>query len=139
MPRKVVVIGGVALGPKAACRLKRLEPDAQVILVDRGEKISYGGCGIPFYISGEVSDAAELQSTSFHMLRDQAFFRDTKDIEAHNNTEALSIDRAAKTVRVRHLPSGAEEGCLVYGLHDFTAWGLPWQGPRGRCGACSSR
>lgn len=109
MPRKVVVVGGVALGPKSACRLKRLEPDARVTIVDRGEKISYGGCGIPFYISGEVSDASELQSTSFHMLRDAAFFRDTKDIEARNNTEALSIDRAAKTVRVRHLPSGAEE------------------------------
>lgn len=109
MPRKVVVIGAVALGPKAACRLKRLEPDAQVTMVDRGERISYGGCGIPFYISGEVSDAAELQATSFHMLRDAAFFRDTKDIEARNNTEALSIDRAAKTVRVRHLPTGAEE------------------------------
>ncbi len=109
MPRKVVVIGGVALGPKAACRLKRLEPDAQVTIVDRGEKISYGGCGIPFYISGEVSDAAELQSTSFHMLRDPAFFRDTKDIEARNNTEAVRIDRAAKTVRVRDLVSGTEE------------------------------
>ena len=76
MRENVVVIGAVALGPKAACRYKRLNPDGHVVLLDRGRRISYGGCGIPYYVSGDVSDADELQSTSFHMLRDAAFFRD---------------------------------------------------------------
>lgn len=107
--RNIVVIGAVALGPKAACRAKRLDPEAKVVLLDRGRRISYGGCGIPYYVSGDVSDADELQSTSFHMLRDTAFFRDTKDIEARPRTEALSIDRAAKSVLVRNLDTGAEE------------------------------
>lgn len=109
MRQNVVVIGAVALGPKAACRVKRLNPEANVILLDRGGRISYGGCGIPYYVSGDVSDADELQSTSFHMLRDQAFFHDIKDVDARPRTEALAIDRAAKTVRVRNLDTGAEE------------------------------
>lgn len=109
MPKHVVVIGAVALGPKAAARYKRLEPDARVTLVDRGRLISYGGCGIPYFVSGDVSDAAELQSTAFHMLRDEAFFRATKGVDVRTETEALAVDRAAKTVRLRHLPTGREE------------------------------
>lgn len=109
MGRSIVVIGAVALGPKAACRLKRLDPGAKVTMLDRGLRISYGGCGIPYYVSGDVSDAAELQSTSFHMLRDEKFFRDTKGIEVRPGVEAVAIDRAAKTVRVRTLATGTEE------------------------------
>jgi hypothetical protein len=69
MPKNVVVIGAVALGPKAACRFKRLEPDSRVVMVDKDHLISYGGCGIPYFISGDVSDPGQLQETSFHMLR----------------------------------------------------------------------
>ena len=54
MAQKILVIGGVALGPKAACRCKRLMPDAEITLVDENLFISYGGCGIPYYVSGEV-------------------------------------------------------------------------------------
>ena len=68
MPQQVVIIGAVALGPKTACRFKRLEPDSKVIMLDRGSRISYGGCGIPYYVSGDVSDISGLQSTAFHML-----------------------------------------------------------------------
>ncbi len=109
MGGNIVVIGGVALGPKAACRAKRLDPEARVVMVDRGARISYGGCGIPYFVSGDMSDVDELQSTSFHMLRDVAFFRDVKGVEARPRTEALSIDREAKTVRVRSLDTGVEE------------------------------
>jgi NADPH-dependent 2,4-dienoyl-CoA reductase/sulfur reductase-like enzyme/rhodanese-related sulfurtransferase len=105
---KVVIIGAVALGPKAACRLKRLRPKTQVTMIDRDSIISYGGCGIPYFISGDVSEPAQLQSTSFHMVRDQRFFREAKDIEVLPRTEALSIDRAAKKVHVRNLDAGKE-------------------------------
>ncbi|OEU79819.1 MAG: pyridine nucleotide-disulfide oxidoreductase [Desulfobacterales bacterium C00003060] len=101
MPQNVVIVGAVALGPKAACRFKRLEPESRVIMVDRANLISYGGCGIPYFISGDVSTADELRSTSFHMLRDEKFFRDTKDIDVMTNTEAISIDREKKTVLVQ--------------------------------------
>jgi len=106
---QVVVIGAVALGPKAACRFKRLRPQGRVIMIDQGERISYGGCGIPYFVSGDVSDPGELQSTSFHMLRDVKFFKEAKDIEVLTGTRALAIDRAGKTVRIRHEASGKEE------------------------------
>ena len=47
MAKKVVVVGAVAAGPKAAVRVKRLDPDAEVLLIDEDSLISYGGCGIP--------------------------------------------------------------------------------------------
>ncbi|KAF5037984.1 Coenzyme A disulfide reductase [anaerobic digester metagenome] len=102
MSLKVVVIGGVALGPKAACRIKRVAPDADVTMVDASKLISYGGCGIPYYVSGDVSDHQQLQETSFHMVRDEQFFQDCKDFKVMTETRALSIDRKAKTVLVQH-------------------------------------
>ena len=109
MTQNIVVIGAVALGPKAACRFKRLEPDSSVIMVDQGDIISYGGCGIPYFISGDVSDPDQLQQTSFHMLRDEKFFRDVKDVHVMTNTRAVSIDREEKTVSVRNVISGKEQ------------------------------
>jgi len=107
--KRVVIIGGVALGPKAACRLKRLEPDADVVIVDQDEYISYGGCGIPYFISGDISSVQELMSTSFHMQRTPQFFQDAKDVRVRTRTRALAIDRASKRVRVLDLASGGEE------------------------------
>ncbi len=109
MSQHVVVIGAVALGPKAACRFKRLEPDSKVTMVDQSDLISYGGCGIPYFVSGDVSDASQLQSTSFHMVRDAKFFQNVKDIQVLTNTGALSIDRANKTVRVQNALDRQEE------------------------------
>ena len=109
MSQHVVVIGAVALGPKAACRFKRLDPDSTVTMVDQSDLISYGGCGIPYFVSGDVSDASQLQSTSFHMVRDATFFRNVKDIDVLTNTGVLSIDRNSKTVRVRNVLNGQEE------------------------------
>jgi NADPH-dependent 2,4-dienoyl-CoA reductase/sulfur reductase-like enzyme/rhodanese-related sulfurtransferase len=103
MPQNIVVIGAVALGPKAACRFKRLEPDSKVVMVDKDDIISYGGCGIPYFISGDVSDPSQLQETSFHMVRDKTFFQEAKDIEVLTKTEALKIDRQEKYVLVKNL------------------------------------
>ncbi len=109
MSQNIVIIGAVALGPKAACRLKRLVPDSRVIMVDQDDLISYGGCGIPYFISGDVSEPAQLQSTSFNMLRDEKFFREAKDIEVLTGTRAMSIDRDAKRVYVESVKTGEKE------------------------------
>ena len=109
MSQHVVVVGAVALGPKAACRFKRLEPDSKVTMVDQSDLISYGGCGIPYFVSGDVSDASQLQSTSFHMVRDAKFFQSVKDIDVLTNTGVLSIDRNSKTVKVRNVLDQREE------------------------------
>ncbi len=107
--KRVVVIGAVALGPKVACRLKRLQPDTEVTLIDQDEHISYGGCGMPYFISGDVSDVRELMSTSFHMVRTPQFFEDAKGVHVRIRTRALEIDRQAKEVRIQDLSSGVEE------------------------------
>ena len=101
MGKKIVVVGGVAAGPKAACRVKRLLPDAEVTMIDQDSLISYGGCGIPYYVSGDVADDSALRSTSFHVVRDRNYFRDFKGINTLVSTEVVSIDRAQKTIEVR--------------------------------------
>ena len=103
---KVVIVGAVAAGPKAGSRLKRLNPKARVMMVDRDEIISYGGCGIPYYVGGDVAETEGLLTTSFHMVRDKAFFKGAKGIEVLTGWEALSLDRRAKEVVVRELKTG---------------------------------
>jgi NADPH-dependent 2,4-dienoyl-CoA reductase/sulfur reductase-like enzyme/rhodanese-related sulfurtransferase len=106
MSKKIVIIGAVAAGPKAACRLKRLQPDWEITLVDQDSLISYGGCGIPYYVSGDVSDESELRATSFHVVRDPAFFNNAKGVQVMTRTRALAIDRQGKKVRVENLDTG---------------------------------
>lgn len=112
MSKKVVIIGAVALGPKVACRVKRVEPDAEVILIDKEQYISYGGCGIPYYVSGDVSDSDDLRKTSFHMVRDEYFFNNCKDVSVMTGTEALEIDRKNKRVKIKSFQG--EETWLDY-------------------------
>jgi len=109
MGEKILIIGGVAAGPKAACRVKRLMPDALVTIIDIDSLISYGGCGIPYYVSGDVSDEKELRSTSFHAVRDEAFFNDAKGVSMLTRTRALAINRQAKTVQVENLDTGEKQ------------------------------
>lgn len=109
MGKKIVVIGAVALGPKVACRARRLDPEAEILLIDRDDVISYGGCGIPYYVSGDVTDRKALLSTIFHVVRDPDFFNVYKRVTVRVRTEVLSIDRRAKTVRLKNLDTGAEE------------------------------
>lgn len=108
MSEHIVIVGAVALGPKAACRFKRLRPDAKVTMIDRDRIVSYGGCGIPYFISGDVSDLKELRTTSFKLVRDESFFQNCKDVCLLTRTEALSIDRQNKRLLTRNLDTGAE-------------------------------
>jgi NADPH-dependent 2,4-dienoyl-CoA reductase/sulfur reductase-like enzyme/rhodanese-related sulfurtransferase len=109
MSYKVLVIGGVALGPKAASRCKRLMPEADITLIDENNYISYGGCGLPYYISGEINNLDDLRATPYHTIRDPQFFADMKGVKVKNQTRALAIDRAAKTVLVKNLVTGQQE------------------------------
>ena len=113
MAEKILIIGGVAAGPKTACRLRRLLPDAEVTIIDMDSIISYGGCGIPYFVSGEVSDEKELRTTSFHVVRDENFFNDAKGVSMLTRTKALAIDRKSKTVAVENLDTGEKKN-LAY-------------------------
>ncbi|MCU0858222.1 MAG: FAD-dependent oxidoreductase [Pontiellaceae bacterium] len=108
----VIIIGGVAAGPKAASRINRLCADAEVTLIEKGELLSYAGCGLPYYISGLVKDSKELMSTPVGTVRDSAFFRNVKKANVLNQTEAVAIDRANKTVTVKN--RSGEEQVLPY-------------------------
>jgi NADPH-dependent 2,4-dienoyl-CoA reductase/sulfur reductase-like enzyme/rhodanese-related sulfurtransferase len=109
MSQNILVIGGVALGPKAACRCKRLLPDATVVMMDENPLISYGGCGIPYYMSGEVNNLDDLRATPYHTIRDPAFFSALKGVDVRIETRAMSVDPKAKTVLVRNVATGREE------------------------------
>ncbi len=113
MSKKIVIIGAVALGPKVACRLRRLDPEAHITLIDRDRLISYGGCGIPYYVGGDINDLEDLYSTSAHIKRDENFFVNCKGIEVLTQVEAISIDRKEKCVHVNYLQTG-HEGVLEY-------------------------
>ncbi|MDK2862165.1 MAG: hypothetical protein PWP33_1368 [Thermodesulfobacterium sp.] len=106
---RVLVIGAVACGTRAACRLKRLRPDAEILMIDQDQYISYGGCGMPYYLTGDVSHIDELRRTTFHAIRDERFFKEAKGIEVLTRVKAEEIDRRKKTVKVRWLDTGKTE------------------------------
>ncbi len=109
MAKRVVIVGAVALGPKTACRLRRLDPDAEITVVDRDNLISYGGCGIPYYVGGDIPDLEGLYSTSSHAVRDPEFFRTSKRVNILPRVEAVGIDRKEKKLHVRHLDNEKKE------------------------------
>lgn len=100
MSRNIIVIGGVALGPKAASRLKRLDPTANVTMIDENINISFGGCGIPYYVSGEINSLDALRSTTYGTVRTPEYF-EHKGVHTLNQTRVTAIDRASKTVTAR--------------------------------------
>ncbi len=105
---KVVIVGGVAAGPKVASKVIRMMPRARVTIVEMGEVLSYAGCGLPYYVSGVVRDQKELMSTAAGALRDPVFFQKVKNVEVLSQHEAISIDRRGHTVRLRDVVSGHE-------------------------------
>lgn len=90
----IVIIGGGACGPKTAARLRRLDPHAQITMVQDEPLISYAGCGLPYYIGGSVKP----RNTLIH--RDVASFKKISNVEVLIKTCVDSIDRAARKVNV---------------------------------------
>ncbi len=106
--KKILIIGGVAAGPKTAARARRLDPEAQITILEKGKHISYAGCGMPFYLSGKIHDFGELYSTAYGVKRDPAFFKAERGVEVLLGMEAISIDRANKKVVARNVDTGEE-------------------------------
>jgi len=97
-PLRVVIVGGVAAGPKAASRIVRLNPRAQVTVIEKGTFLSYAGCGLPYYVSGVVKEQKDLMCTPVGVVRDSIFFQKVKNVRMLNGTQAVEIDRAGKRV-----------------------------------------
>jgi NADPH-dependent 2,4-dienoyl-CoA reductase/sulfur reductase-like enzyme/rhodanese-related sulfurtransferase len=100
---KVLIIGGVATGPKTAARLSRLDPDAEITVVERQDLVSYAGCGMPFYIEDVIKEWSSLLGGS--TIRDAEYFQANMGFTVLDRTEAVKIDRGAKTATVEDLRS----------------------------------
>ena len=94
-PRRIVIIGGVAGGASAAARARRVDETAEIHIFERGPYISFANCGLPYYIAGEIDGREKLI-----VMTPETFWARSR-VQAHVNHEALSIDRAARTVRVK--------------------------------------
>ena len=112
VPKRIVVIGGTAAGPKAAARAKRLDQDAEVFLLQKAPELSMASCGYPYYVSGLFTQREKLLCTPAGVVRDPAFFAGAKGITAMVGTEAVRIDREAKVVNWINV--AGETGMLAY-------------------------
>lgn len=99
---KVVIVGGVAGGATAAARLRRLDEEAEIVILERSGYVSYANCGLPYYIGGTIQDKGALT------LQTPESFRARFNIDVRVRHEVLSLQPQAHTVTVRRLDDGTE-------------------------------
>lgn len=97
---KLLIIGSVAAGTSVGAKARRNNEDLQITIYDRDQDISYSGCGIPYFVGGEIADIDELTP------RDAAFFKKRYNINIHTRHEVESIDHATKTATIVNLETG---------------------------------
>ena len=100
---RVIIIGGVAGGMSAATRLRRLDENAQIIVLERTRHVSFANCGLPYHVGGVIPERSSLLLQTPQSLA--ARFR----LDVRVATEATRIDRENKVVHVRNLATGATE------------------------------
>lgn len=100
MGKKVVIIGGVAGGATAAARLRRLDEEVEIILLERGDYISYANCGLPYHIGDVIQDRQAL------LLQTPQGMKEKYNIDVRVNNEALSIDKEGRKVSIKNLATG---------------------------------
>jgi NADPH-dependent 2,4-dienoyl-CoA reductase/sulfur reductase-like enzyme/rhodanese-related sulfurtransferase len=98
--KRIVVIGGVAGGMSAATRLRRLDADAEIIVLEKSGYVSYANCGLPYYVGGVIEEESDL------LLQTPASLHARFRLDVRVLTEALSIDPVKKEVQVQSLESG---------------------------------
>jgi NADPH-dependent 2,4-dienoyl-CoA reductase/sulfur reductase-like enzyme/peroxiredoxin family protein/TusA-related sulfurtransferase/rhodanese-related sulfurtransferase len=101
---KIVIIGGVAGGASCAARLRRLDENAEIVLLERGEYISYANCGLPYY-AGDV-----IRSRNALLLQKPEVMRSRFRVDVRTKNEAVKIEREKKTVVIKRLETGEEYG-----------------------------
>lgn len=99
---KYLIVGGVAGGATTAARLRRIDEQAEIIMFERGEYISYANCGLPYYIGGTISERDNL------FVQTPESFGKRFNMEVRTQHEVVAIDRAAKTVKVKKVATGEE-------------------------------
>lgn len=100
---KILVIGGVAAGTKAAAKCKRENRADEVMVITKSADISYAGCGLPYYVGGSIEDKAEL------IVNTPQKYQGLTGVEVRTLREATHVDPVAKKVTVKNLENGQEE------------------------------
>lgn len=100
MAQKILIVGGVAGGASTAARLRRLNEKAEIILLERGEAISYANCGLPYYIGGVIEERDEL------FLQTPEAMRQRFNIDVRIRNEVIKINRAKREVVINDLSQG---------------------------------
>ena len=98
--KKIVIVGGVAGGASCAARCRRLDENAEILILDRGPYVSFANCGLPYYVGDVIKEESKL------LLASEALFRNRFNIEVRTGNEVLSIDRAHRQVEVKELATG---------------------------------
>ncbi|MFS7402968.1 FAD-dependent oxidoreductase [Carnobacterium maltaromaticum] len=91
---KIVIIGGVAGGMSAATRLRRLNEQAEIIVLEKGPYVSFANCGLPYYVAGEIENRSDLLVQTPEQLK--ARFR----LDVRPNSEAIKVDTVGKEIVV---------------------------------------
>lgn len=99
---KILIVGGVAGGASAAARARRLSEDAEIIMFERGEFVSFANCGLPYHIGGDIKDRNKL------LLQTPESFLARFNVDVRVMNEVISINRDTKTVTVKNLLEGIE-------------------------------
>lgn len=94
-PTRIVIVGGVAGGMSCAARARRLDEQADIVVLERGSHVSFASCGLPYHVSGEIAEATGLS------VQDPASLRASLDLDVRTGHEVVAIDTAARTVTVR--------------------------------------
>lgn len=97
---KIIIIGAVAAGTSAAAKARRNNEDSEIVIYEKDDYISYSGCGMPYYIGGEVKNADELTP------RDPAFFKSKYNVDIFTSHEVIAISPVEKSVTVKNLTTG---------------------------------
>ncbi len=126
--KKILVIGGSAAGPKSAAKARRLDENAEIVIIQKAPDLSMASCGYPYYVGGFFDDRNLLICTPTGVVRDPKFYLNAKGIVARTETEAIKIDRKAKTVLVRDLKSGKDD-TLSYDKLIITTGAVPKKPP----------
>ena len=98
--KKIVIVGGVAGGASCAARCRRLDENAEILLLDRGPYVSFANCGLPYYVGDVIADESKL------LLASEALFRNRFNIEVRTRHEAVAIDREKREIEVKELATG---------------------------------
>ncbi len=101
-PHRLAIVGAVAAGTSVGAKARRNDEAMEITVYERDRDISYSGCGLPYFIGGQVADADVLHP------RNSAWFADRYNIDIRTRHEVVGVDHATRTLSVRDLATGAE-------------------------------